>query len=75
MSDIGFVLVFPSLHAVPACAHAVAGDCRRDGGCPCEAFQAPQGQPGDPSPEAATFWDGLACRDVPAWAHWPQAWV
>jgi hypothetical protein len=73
---IGFVALLPTYQLVPACAHAVAGDCR-GGDCPCAAHRLPEGLRGQgvPQDEINIFWERLAATCPPAGPLFPQAWA
>ena len=60
------VTLLPTYQVIPACSHAVSGDCA-GGNCPCANYSPPEGLPGEGLPQAAidAFWEALAARCPP----------
>ena len=76
-NEIGFVQLLPTYRVVPACQHAIAGECEGNGRCPCKDYRPPEGLRGQgvPQAEVNVYWDRQAALHPPAGVRWPEAWA
>ena len=73
----GFVVLLPAYHLVPACVHAIAGDCAGGDCHACANHRPPEGRHGEglPRAEVDAFWDRRAALHPPVGAVFPAAWA